>query len=260
MAIKVKGIILAGGMGKRMRPLSTIISKHLMPVYDKPMIFYSLSVLIYSGIKNILLIADFNQQKYFKNILYPVEKKWKLNLQFETQKNPTGGIAEAFIIGKEFLADTDKVCLILGDNFIYGRGFPGDLRMILNNRNSNKANVFLSKVNDPTQYGIAYINKNKKIFKIIEKPKNKKSNLAVTGLYIYPKDVIRKVKELKRSKRGELEITSLNKIYLKEERLNYSILGRGITWFDMGTYENMFECAEFVRLINQRQGFKISDI
>ena len=121
-------------------------------------------------------------------------------------------------------------------------------------------NVFLSKVNDPTQYGIAYINKNKKIFKIIEKPKNKKSNLAVTGLYIYPKDVIRKVKELKRSKRGELEITSLNKIYLKEKRLNYSILGRGITWFDMGTYENMFECAKFIRLINQRQGFKISDI
>jgi len=260
MSINIKGIILAGGMGKRMRPLSNIISKHLMPVYDKPMIFYSLSVLIYSGVKNILLITDFDQQKYFKKILYPVEKKWKLNLQFETQKNAIGGIAEAFVIGKNFLAGAEKVCLILGDNFIYGRGFPGDLRMILNNKTNNRANVFLSPVKDPKQYGIAYLNKNKKIQKIIEKPKNDKSNLAVTGLYIFPKDVIQKVEKVKRSARGELEITSLNNIYLKEKRLNYSILGRGITWFDMGTYENMFECAEFVRLIDHKQGFKISDI
>jgi glucose-1-phosphate thymidylyltransferase len=260
MSINVKGIILAGGMGKRMRPLSNIFSKHLMSVYDKPMIFYSLSVLIYSGVKNILLITDLSQQKYFKKILHPVEKKWKLNLQFESQKNPTGGIAEAFIIGKNFLADVDKVCLILGDNFIYGRGFPGDLRINLNNKTNNDASVFLCPVKDPKQYGIAYLNKNQKIQKIIEKPKNNKSNLAVTGLYIFPKDVTQKVEKVKRSARGELEITSLNNIYLKEKRLNYSILGRGITWFDMGTYENMFECAEFVRLIEQRQGFKISDI
>ena len=132
--------------------------------------------------------------------------------------------------------------------------------MILNNKTNNRANVFLSPVKDPKQYGIAYLNKNKKIQKIIEKPKNDKSNLAVTGLYIFPKDVIQKVEKVKRSARGELEITSLNNIYLKEKRLNYSILGRGITWFDMGTYENMFECAEFVRLIDQKQGFKISDI
>jgi glucose-1-phosphate thymidylyltransferase len=260
MSINIKGIILAGGMGKRMRPLSNIISKHLMPVYDKPMIFYSLSVLIYSGVKNILLITDFDQQKYFKKILYPVEKKWKLNLQFETQKNPIGGIAEAFVIGKNFLAGADKVCLILGDNFIYGRGFPRDLRMILNNKTNNRANVFLCPVKDPKQYGIAYLNKNKKIQKIIEKPKNDKSNLAVTGLYIFPKDVIQKVEKVKRSARGELEITSLNNVYLKKKRLDHLILGRGITWFDMGTYENMFECAEFVRLIDQKQGFKISDI
>jgi glucose-1-phosphate thymidylyltransferase len=260
MSIKVKGIILAGGVGKRMRPLSTIISKHLMPVYDKPMIFYSLSVLIYSGIKNILLITDFNQQKYFKKILYPVEKKWKLNLQFETQQNPTGGIAESFIIGRNFLADADKVCMILGDNFIYGRGFPTDLKMILNDKTENNASIFLCPVKDPRQYGIAYLDKNKKIRKIIEKPKNSKSNLAVTGLYIFPKDVVQIVDKVKRSVRGELEITSLNNIYLKEKRLNHSILGRGITWFDMGTYENMFECAEFVRLINQKKGFEISDI
>ena len=260
MSINVKGIILAGGIGKRMRPLSNIVSKHLMPVYDKPMIFYSLSVLIYSGVKNILLITDFDQQKYFKKILYPVEKKWKLNLQFETQQNPIGGIAESFIIGKKFIAGADKVCMILGDNFIYGRGFPRDIRMILNSKTNNMANVFLSQVKDPKQYGIAYLDKNKKIKKIIEKPKNNKSNLAVTGLYIFPKDVIQKVEKVKRSARGELEITSLNNIYLKEKRLNYSILGKGITWFDMGTYENMFECAEFVRLIDQKQGFKISDI
>jgi len=260
VSVKVKGIILAGGMGQRMRPLSAIISKHLMPVYDKPMIFYSLSVLIYSGIKNILIITDTNQQKYFKKILYSVEKKWKLNLQFENQQNPTGGIAEAFIIGKKFLSNADKICLILGDNFIYGRGFPADLRMILNNRTYNRANIFLSPVKDPTQYGIAYLNKKNKIQKIVEKPKNSKSNLAVTGLYIYPKDVLQKVKKVKRSARGELEITSINNIYLKEKRLTHSILAKGTTWFDMGTYENMFECAEFVRLINQRQGFKISDI
>lgn len=260
MSINVKGIILAGGMGMRMRPLSTIFSKHLMPVYDKPMIFYSLSILIYSGIKNILLITDMEQQKYFKKILHSVEKKWKLNLQFESQKNPTGGIAEAFIVGKKFLIGIDKVCLILGDNFIYGRGFPGDLKMILNNKINNKASVFLSPVKDPEQYGIAYLNKNQKIQKIIEKPKNTKSNLAVTGLYIFPKDVTQKVKKVKRSARGELEITSLNNLYLKEKRLDHSILGRGITWFDMGTYENMFKCAEFVRLIDQKQGFKISDI
>ena len=260
MAIKVKGIILAGGMGKRMRPLSTIISKHLMPVYDKPMIFYSLSVLIYSGIKNILVITDLHQQKYFKKLLYPVKKKWKLNLQFEIQKNPTGGIAEAFTIGKKFLTNADKICMILGDNFIYGRGFPKDLRMIFNNKNKYNANIFLYPVKNPNQYGIAYLDKNKKINKIIEKPKNKKSNLAVTGLYIFPKDVIQKVERVRRSARGELEITSINNIYLKKKRLNYSILGRGITWFDMGTYENMFECAEFVKLIYQKQGYKISDI
>jgi glucose-1-phosphate thymidylyltransferase len=260
MSINVKGIILAGGMGKRMRPLSTIFSKHLMPVYDKPMIFYSLSVLIYSGVKNILLITDLDQQKYFKKILHSVEKKWKLNLKFETQDNPIGGIAEAFIIGKKFLVGADKVCLILGDNFIYGRGFPGDLKMILNNKMNNKASVFLCPVKDPKQYGIAYLSKNQKIQKIIEKPKNTKSNLAVTGLYIFPKDVTQKVEKVKRSARGELEITSLNNVYLKEKRLDHSILRRGITWFDMGTYENMFECAEFVRLIDQKQGFKISDI
>lgn len=260
MSTNVKGIILAGGMGKRMRPLSNIISKHLMPVYDKPMIFYSLSILIYSGIKNILLITGPSQQKYFKKILYPVKKKWKLNLEFETQQNPIGGIAESFIIGKKFLFDADKVCMILGDNFIYGRGFPGDLRIILNNKSNNNANIFLCPVKDPKQYGIAYLDKNKKINKIIEKPKNNKSNLAVTGLYIFPKDVIQKAEKVRRSARGELEITSLNNIYLKEKKLNYSILGRGITWFDMGTYENMFECAEFVRLIDLKQGFKISDI
>ena len=260
MIIKIKGIILAGGMGKRMRPLSRIISKHLMPVYDKPMIFYSMSVLIYSGIKDILVITDPHQQKYFKELLYPLEKKWKLKLKFENQLNSTGGIAESFIIGKKFLEDANKVCLILGDNFIYGRGFPGDLKKILHKKDSNKASLFLCSVRDPRQYGIAYLNKNKRIKKIVEKPKNSKSNLAVTGLYVFPKDVIQKVKKVKRSAREELEITSLNNIYLKEKRLNYSILGRGITWFDMGTYENMFKCAEFVRLIDQKQGFKISDI
>jgi glucose-1-phosphate thymidylyltransferase len=260
MTANIKGVILAGGLGKRMRPLSKIISKHLMPVYDKPMIFYSLSVLIYSGIKNILIITDPTQKMYFKDLLSKIQMNWKLNLQFESQLDSTGGIAEAFIIGKSFLKDADKICLILGDNFIYGRGFPTDLKKIFFKKNDNKVHLFLCPVKDPKQYGIAYLNKNKKIIKIIEKPENKNSNLAVIGLYIFPKDVIEKVNKVKRSARGELEITSLNKIYLKEKRLNHSILGRGITWFDMGTYENMFECAEFVRLIDKRQGFKISDI
>jgi glucose-1-phosphate thymidylyltransferase len=260
MTKNIKGIILAGGLGKRMRPLSKIISKHLMPVYDKPMIFYSLSILIYSGVKNILIITDPSQKIFFKDLLGDIEKTWKINLQFESQTNSTGGIAEAFIIGRSFLKDADKICLLLGDNFIYGRGFPTDLKKIFYNKERDKVNLFLSPVKDPKQYGIAYLDKNKKIMKIIEKPKNNSSNLAVTGLYVFPKDVVEKIKKVKRSLRGELEITSLNRIYLKEKRINYSILGRGITWFDMGTYENMFECAEFVRIIDQKQGFKISDI
>jgi glucose-1-phosphate thymidylyltransferase len=260
MTKNIKGIILAGGLGKRMRPLSKIISKHLMPVYDKPMIFYSLSILIYSGVKNILIITDPSQKIYFKDLLGEIGKTWKLNLQFENQTNPTGGIAEAFIIGRSFLKDADKICLLLGDNFIYGRGFPTDLKKIFYIKERDKVNLFLCPVKDPKQYGIAYLDKNKKIIKIIEKPKNNSSNLAVTGLYVFPKDVVEKIKKVKRSLRGELEITSLNRIYLKEKRINYSILGRGITWFDMGTYENMFECAEFVRIIDQKQGFKISDI
>jgi glucose-1-phosphate thymidylyltransferase len=252
------GIILAGGSGTRMYPSTHYINKHLLPVYNKPMIFYSLSVLIYAGIKNILLISSKDQIIKFEKLLTPVAKKNKIKIIYKIQDNPKGGIAESLIIGKDFIKKSNKTVLILGDNFFYGRAMPSILKRTLSSR-SSKAHIFLCPVNNPKDFGIAYI-KNKKIIKIVEKPKNNINNLAVTGMYIYNKNHLKHCNKILRSKRGELEITSLNNICIKKNTLSYTYLGRGITWFDMGTYENLFECAEFIRLVENKQGLKIADI
>tara|TARA_B100000963_G_C22617035_1_gene667908 strand:+ start:649 stop:1428 length:780 start_codon:yes stop_codon:yes gene_type:complete len=257
---KNKGIILAGGKGLRLRPFTKIFSKHFIPIYNKPMIFYSLSILIYAGIKEILLICNKEDIKNYKKLIEPIKVKNKLKLQFQIQNNSTGGIAESLIIAPEsFKKNVNKILLILGDNFFYGREFPKILNKIITSKQKN-AYVFLSPVSNPSQFGIAYLNKKKQISKIIEKPKNIKSNLAVTGLYIYEKKCFEYVKRIKRSKRGELEITSLNNLYLKLNKLKYFNLGRGITWFDMGTPEKIFDVSEFIKLIEKKKGFSISNL
>jgi glucose-1-phosphate thymidylyltransferase len=252
------GIILAGGSGTRMHPATTYINKHLLPVYNKPMIFYSLSILIYAGIKNILLISSKEYIYNFEKLLTPVAKRNKIKITYKIQENLKGGIAESLIIGKDFIKKSNKTILILGDNFFYGRAMPQILRQTLSKK-STKAHIFLCPVKNPKDFGIAYVKKNK-IIRIIEKPKNNINNLAVTGIYIYNKKHLKYCNRLSRSNRGELEITSLNNICLKKNELTYTYLGRGITWFDMGTYENLFECSEFIRLIENKQGLKIADI
>jgi glucose-1-phosphate thymidylyltransferase len=257
--MNAKGVILAGGLGTRLYPITKIISKHLIPVYNKPMIFYSLSVLLYSGIKNILIIVDQEQYKSFEKIISPIKSKHNLNIKYKIQKNPKGGIAEALLLSSDFSIKSNKTCLILGDNFFYGRDMPKILKNTLKVKDNN-AHIFLCPVKKPNNYGIAYLYKKNQIKKIIEKPNDNKSNLAVTGLYIYPKNVETYIKKIKRSKRGELEITSLNKLFLKDKKLNHTYLGRGITWFDMGTFENIAECSKFIELIESKQGFKIANL
>ncbi|WP_440657144.1 sugar phosphate nucleotidyltransferase [Candidatus Pelagibacter sp. HIMB1509] len=252
-----KGIILAGGKGTRLRPVSDYISKHLLPVYNKPMIYYSISVLIYAGIKNILIICNEGDDLVYRKLTQPISEKYRVNFNFKIQRNPVGGIAESFLIGSEFIKNTDKVALMLGDNFFYGREFPALLKKTLKDK---KSYIFLCPVKNPKEFGIVYLNKKNKIIKIIEKPKNNFSNLAVTGLYIYNSKELKNVKKLKRSKRGELEITSLNNILIKNKKLNYINLGRGITWFDMGTFDKLYECSEFIKLIENKQGFEISKL
>ena len=258
--MSVCGIVLAGGLGTRLMPTTSIISKHLLPVYNKPMIFYSLSLLIYAGIKNILIIVDPAQLKNFKKIINVNKfKRQKINIDFNIQDNPQGGIAEALMLGKKFSQRFNKICLILGDNFFYGREMPKILNKACKAKDA-KAKVFLCPVNNPEQYGVANINNKGKIISLIEKPKNPKSNLAVTGLYVYSSNIFNLIKKIKRSKRGELEITSLNKLLLKNNSLECQHLGRGITWFDLGTYENIMICAEFIKLIEKRVGYKLADI
>jgi glucose-1-phosphate thymidylyltransferase len=256
--MKNNGIILAGGSGTRMYPVTHYINKHLLPVYNKPMIFYSLSILLYAGIKNILLISSKDHISSFEKLLTPVAQRNKIKIIYKIQENLKGGIAESLTIGKDFVKKSNKTVLILGDNFFYGRAMPNILRKTLSKK-TTKAHIFLCPVNNPKDFGIAYI-KNNKIIKIMEKPKNKISNLAVTGMYIYNSKHLEYCDKLIRSKRGELEITSLNNICLKKNELSYTYLGRGITWFDMGTYENLFECSEFIKLIESKQGLTIADI
>ena len=256
--MKSRGIIMAGGRGTRLQPLTHIINKHLVSVYDKPMIYYSLSVLIYSGIKDILIICNKGDQTFFDKILLSVIKKHKLKISYKVQENIGGGIAEGLILAKSFIEQCDKCLLILGDNFFYGRLFPDLIKQYLNQKNKNSY-IFLSNVSNPKDYGVAYL-KNNKLTNIIEKPKNPTSNLAVTGLYLYNKNVLNILTNIKPSKRNELEITSVNNLLLKQKKLDYINIGRGTVWFDLGTYENIYNCSEFIRILEKRQGIKISDL
>lgn len=256
--MKTMGIIMAGGKGTRLKPLTNIINKHLVPVYNKPMIFYSISTLIYSGIKEILIICNDGDELFFKKSLSDVVKRNKIKISYAVQRNTGRGIAEGLILAKNFIQKCNKIVFILGDNFFYGRLFPELIKSYLNKKNKNST-IFLSKVSNPKDYGVAYL-KNKKLNKIIEKPKKPTSNMAVTGLYIYHQDVLKILNRIKPSKRNELEITAVNNQLLKKKQLNYADIGRGTVWFDLGTFDNIYLCSEYVRLMEQRQGLKISNI
>ena len=251
----MKGIILAGGSGTRLYPLTTVTSKQLLPVYDKPMVYYPLSVLMLAGIREILIISTPTDLLRFKELLGN-GTNFGLSLSYKVQEAPNG-LAEAFIIGKEFIGN-DSVCMILGDNIFYGNGFKKALNKAVTNTNSNIATVFGYYVPDPERFGVVEFDKENKAISIEEKPENPKSNYAVTGLYFYPNDVVNLVNDVKPSKRGELEITTLNQMYLKQNRLDVVTFGRGFTWLDTGTHESLAEATAFVKMIEDHQGLKIS--
>ena len=254
---KVKGIILSGGSGSRLYPLTLGVSKQLLPVYNKPMIYYSLSVLMLSDIREVLIITTPQDNINYKRLLGN-GSDLGMNIQYRIQHQPKG-LAEAFIIGKDFIKK-DNVCLILGDNIFYGSNFSEKINKSFVNLEKNYATIFAYPVSDPERYGVVQIDKNGKPKKIIEKPKKAISNLAVTGLYFYPNDVVEKVKKIKPSKRGELEITSINELYLKDQRLSLEILNRGFAWLDMGTNESLIDASIFVKAVENRQGLRIACI
>ena len=252
----MKGIVLAGGSGTRLHPITKGVSKQLLPIYDKPMIYYPISVLLYSGIKEILIISTPHDISSYQKLLGN-GSELGINFMYKVQPNP-GGLAQAFIIGKEFIGN-DSVCLILGDNIFYGHNFKKVLNKAVNNvKNENKATVFGYHVNDPERYGVVEFDGNGTAISIIEKPKIPKSNHAVVGLYYYPNSVIEVVKNIKPSDRGELEITSVNQKYLEASNLKVEILGREYAWLDTGTHESLSEAGEFVKVIEKRQGLKIA--
>ncbi len=251
----MKGIILAGGSGTRLYPATISISKQIIPVYDKPMIYYPLSVLMLSGIKEILIISTPKDIHLYEDLLGNGEQLG-LKLSYEIQPSPDG-LAQAFIIGEEFIG-SDSVCLILGDNIFYGHRFKKTL--IEAAKNKNGATVFGYYVTDPKRYGVAEFDSTGKVLSIEEKPENPKSNYAVTGLYYYENDVVEKAKALKPSARGELEITDLNKLYLEDGKLNVKLLGRGMAWLDTGTHDSLLEASNFIATIEKRQGLKVSCI
>ena len=247
-----KGIILAGGSGTRLYPLTQAISKQMMPVYDKPMIYYPLSVLMEAKIREVLIITTPRDNETFKNLLGD-GSQWGMHFEYKIQENPNG-LAEAFIIGADFIGQ-DNVAMILGDNMFYG----SHLTEMLKNANSreNEATIFGYEVKDPRRYGVVEIDKDGKAVSIEEKPSNPKSNYAVPGLYFYPNDVIEISKNVKPSARGELEITSVNEEYMKQNRLYVETFGRGMTWFDTGTHDALIETASFVQTIEKRQGLQV---
>jgi glucose-1-phosphate thymidylyltransferase len=256
--MKFKGIIMAGGRGTRLEPLTKVINKHLLPIYNKPMIYYSLSTLIYAGIKEILIICNEGDENFFSQILKEIIKKYKVRIYYQIQKNTGAGIAEGLIISQDFIKEADKIVFILGDNFFYGRLFPELINDYLIKK-TDKSYIFVSTVTNPKDYGVAYF-KQDKLIKIVEKPNNPKSNLAVTGLYIYNKNVLKVLDQIKPSQRNELEITSVNNALLNKNCLNYVNIGRGTAWFDLGSYENIFNCAEFIQILEKRQGLKVCDL
>ena len=254
----MKGIILAGGLGTRLYPLTKALSKQLMPVYDKPMIYYPLSVLMLAGIQEVLIISTSKDLPSFEQLL---GKGSDIGMKFEYIEQPSpDGLAQAFILGKNFIGD-DDVCLILGDNIYYGHNINDMLsNATLNVKEKNMATVFGYHVNDPEKYGVVDFDSAGNAISIEEKPKNPKSNYAVTGLYFYPNDVVKKAAEVIPSDRGELEITTLNQIYLSEKRLTVELMGRGYAWLDTGTHESLLEASSFIEVIERRQGLKVACI
>tara|TARA_A100001015_G_scaffold306067_1_gene399760 strand:- start:182 stop:1060 length:879 start_codon:yes stop_codon:yes gene_type:complete len=254
----VKGIILAGGSGTRLFPSTLATSKQLLPVYDKPMIYYPLSMLMLAGLRDVLIISTPEDLPKYKSLLSN-GASIGMNLSYKEQVSP-GGLAQAFIIGEEYIGN-DNVCLILGDNIFYGSNLPQTLRSAVKRVNDlNTSTVFGYYVNDPERYGVVEFDNDNNAISLEEKPSNPKSNYAVSGLYFYPNDVVNVAKNQKPSERGELEITDTNKIYLSQKRLKVEKLGRGCAWLDTGTHDSLLEASQFVQILEKRQGVKISCI
>lgn len=251
----MKGIILAGGAGTRLYPLTIVTSKQLLPVYDKPMIYYPLSTLMLAGIKDILIISTPTDIHNFEKLLGD-GSQFGVSLSYKVQPSPDG-LAQAFLIGEDFIGN-DSCVMILGDNIFYGGGFTQRLDEAVKNAEEGKATIFGYYVNDPERFGIMELDENENILSVEEKPKNPKSNYCITGLYFYPSGVSSMAKKVKPSERGELEITVLNELYLKENRLKGVVLGRGFAWLDTGTMDSLVDATEYVQMVEKRTGVKIS--